>query len=183
MKPHFRTKAGDDDPDLERLLGILVYIAKGYDPNGVDVHFMINKRHDIKNCKKTRDVKMALQKCEFKGSADFGACIQLHLRDYGERLEEHFARNRPRSKGRSRYSLSSESRLRPVTFYILTNGVWVPGEQAGQEAIVNLCQLLERLNRRKGQVGIQFISFGSDSAGLKRLQALDELNKAHNLSL
>lgn len=182
MQPHIKTGTGENEPDVTRLLQILGYITKKFDPDGVDLHFTINKDNFNEKCKSTDDMIAALRRCKAGGTTDFGACLKTHLQSYGQRLVDHQLNRGASSKRRSLLGRAPKP-LRPVTFYILTDGVWVGGEHYGQTHIENLTRKLKEAGYERDQVGIQFISFGNDEDGLARLRNLDELNKIRNLPL
>jgi hypothetical protein len=70
--------------------------------------------------------------------------------------------------------------VRRLNLYILTNGIW-EDKSTGKIPIVNFAQKLMKLGMIKGQVGIQFISFGNNPAGLERMRVLDsELGRGRN---
>jgi hypothetical protein len=63
--------------------------------------------------------------------------------------------------------------VRPVNYYIFTDGRWDLGCEP-DSAIKELTELMAELDVEENQVGIQFISFGNDKAGLANLQRLDD---------
>ena len=179
MKDHRKTGTGDSDPDLTRLLKLLGYITKQFDPDGFDVRFMIGKT-ELNKCTKTEDMMSALRNARFHADSDFGACLGTHLQAYGVQIDDF--RNGKPSIRRSMLR-RSQGPPRPITYYVLTNGMWLGSDWYGQEHIKNLTLKLQQAGFPKGQVGIQFISFGNDDEGLQRLQSLDELDKTMNLPL
>jgi hypothetical protein len=56
--------------------------------------------------------------------------------------------------------------------YILTDGIWEPNCDAAGP-IKNLVNKLNKLDKGRVQVGIQFISFGNNPEALDRLDILD----------
>lgn len=61
---------------------------------------------------------------------------------------------------------------RRLSLYILTDGVWQPGCTLVTE-IKTLVSLLQEHKLSNKHIGIQFIRFGNDPRGTRRLQKLD----------
>lgn len=71
---------------------------------------------------------------------------------------------------------------RPFTLYIFTNGMWKDNIDV-HKPIENIVKHLEEQKKSHRTVGIQFIRFGDDPEGSKRLDNLDNLKKRLNLSM
>ena len=70
--------------------------------------------------------------------------------------------------------------VRPLSIYILTDGVWQGGGNP-EVPMLGLVETLKNYNLTRNQVGIQFISFGDDAGGLERMHDLDEMSKGFGL--
>lgn len=78
-------------------------------------------------------------------------------------------------------SFIGKDKGRPISIYILTNGVWDPSAQ-GRNDVCNadtpIRQLIKELKKRnlhRSQVSLQFIRFGNDETGIRRLTHLDDV--------
>ncbi|KAK7746979.1 hypothetical protein SLS53_002167 [Cytospora paraplurivora] len=67
---------------------------------------------------------------------------------------------------------------RPISIYVLTNGVWNSTQATStcgaDGPILQLIREIKDRNLRRDQVSIQFIRFGNDETGIKRLTYLDD---------
>ncbi|ROW17218.1 hypothetical protein VPNG_01208 [Cytospora leucostoma] len=67
---------------------------------------------------------------------------------------------------------------RPISIYVLTNGVWDSPQSTSMcgadGPIRQLIKELKKRNLHRNQVSIQFIRFGNDETGIKRLTYLDD---------
>lgn len=178
MAQYVETKI-KDKPDVARLLRLLGYITKQFDPNGVDLYFM-NSKETVKKCKRAEKMDSALKACKFEGASDMRFCLQKHLQEYRGRI---VARQQGKAKFREFFSGNATDPPRPQTFYVFTDGRWLRREENGQEFIKGLMEQMVASGLKKGQVGIQFISFGDDEDGLRRLDELDEYNKELGMEL
>ena len=61
---------------------------------------------------------------------------------------------------------------RKLSLYVLTDGVWETRADL-QQVIRTLVDNLIQHNHTNKQIGIQFIRFGNDDRGIKRLERLD----------
>ncbi|ROV89219.1 hypothetical protein VMCG_09900 [Cytospora schulzeri] len=84
-------------------------------------------------------------------------------------------------RNRTRMSLfGKKSKGRPTSIYILTNGVWNSspaardGVYGADRPLRQLIRELQDRNLHKSQVSIQFIRFGNDATGIRRLTSLDD---------
>ena len=163
-------------PDVVALAEMIAYIAKRYDPDGVDLRFMGSDKK-LEKCKQASEVRSTIQAVRFEGKTSITKCLNDLLGEYIQRLDNY--RNGRRSMFGRRSKMPG-----PITYYILTDGVWMGGnDDIGQRAIITLTKRLNELGLPREQVGIQFISFGSDEGGLARLEKLDKLNTTQAVEL
>jgi len=153
----------------------LAYIVKTKDPDGLDLKFT-NSPDWHHNDDTTPLVK------KVKAMTPHGECsMKVALDDVLQKFCT--AAKGPPSKPayRARKSLSflsptQRKEKNGLSIYVLTNGVWQkgPGEICGVEEPIRLA--VERL-RKSGyldyKLGIQFIQFGEDAIGSRRLHLLD----------
>jgi hypothetical protein len=105
-----------------------------------------------------------IKKKKPKGSSD----MKLRL---GDILQDYQLRLRSQATRKSYLSLGPK-RVRRLNVYVFTDGVWQP-ECDTEEIIRFLVRTLVELQLVGEQVGIQFIRFGDDAEGIKRLDHLD----------
>jgi hypothetical protein len=153
MEPHWKR--------LTKVFEALSYILKYVDPNGLDLSFTICSE-TLKKMKKTSKlINMVKSRSEnLKGTTDMKLRLTEILDTYQSELEKpksFFGKPKP---------------VLPMNLYILTNGVWEPNCDAAGP-IKNLVSKLNKLDKGRVQVGIQFISFGNNLEALERLDNLD----------
>jgi hypothetical protein len=144
----------------------LSYIVKYCDTDGIELYFTISSQY-----RKDRNTTRLLNMLNGKSLAGV-TDIDYRL---NEILEEYRAKFDERSSWISSIrSIAKKGKkvARPLTLYILTNGIW-EDKSTGEIPIVNFAQKLKKLGMIKGQVGIQFISFGNNPVGLERMRILD----------
>jgi hypothetical protein len=147
---------------VRNVLDVLVHIVKDGDPDGPELYFTISRQW--KRSKKTAALLELLQNKSHRGATD----ITLHLNELIETYKDKL------DHGPSFISsiLRREKGVRPLSLYILTNGIWE--ERSKPDAlIIMLVQKLLKIDKTRHQVGIQFISFGNDLRGLERMRKLD----------
>ena len=155
MKPHWNK--------LVELFGLLSYMVKKYDKDGLDLHFTSSGQKE--NNKKTSRLVNSVEKRHL--SSD-----KANLKDkLGTLLEEYKMKlQKPRSS--PKFFRKGTDELRRYTIYIFTDGIWQP--HCDLEPIIrDMVDCLEKHQLRNAQVGIQFISFGDNPDAIKRLEYLD----------
>nr|OQO20386.1 hypothetical protein B0A51_13270 [Rachicladosporium sp. CCFEE 5018] len=169
--------------ELVRLLG---WLTKSMDPNGVDLHyFSAAKKYQtepLTNCKKSTDMENSLRAAKCTNTTTPNLEVGRLLVDYRQRLADY----RQSARGSLRRIAAKVTGLpRPLSLYILTDGVWeTPSHKGGgylETEIKMLVQELIAAGLPRQQVGIQFIRFGSHEFGKQRLDHLDHLKKALKL--
>jgi hypothetical protein len=151
MKPHWKR--------VTRVFEALSYILKDVDPNGLDLSFTISADTLKKTKRTSKLVEMVkLRSKHLVGTTDMNLKLTEILVTYQTELE----------KPQGFFGKP----ILPRNLYILTDGVWEPNCDAAAP-IKNLVNKLNKLDKGRVQVGIQFISFGENTAALERLDILD----------
>ena len=144
------------ETEVKRILGILAYLTKDSDPDGLELFFTCSKKK-FKEKDPTKLV-MGFEANTPRGLTD----IRLRLSSIIDGYIKGFDRN---------WLMKRVKPVRSLNIYVLTDGIWQPDNDLKPQ----LRRLIAKLDEN-GQyvVGIQFISFGSDSDALKRLDHLDD---------
>jgi hypothetical protein len=152
MKPHWK--------GVQKVFEALSYIVKETDPNGIDLYFTISLDYE-QNSKSTTGLLRMIKTRTLQSNTDINLRLSAILNKYKAAL----------AKPRSLLLLHNKP-VRPLTLYILTDGVW-ESECNPERLIKSLVEKMIELGQDKLQVGLQFISFGNNSIGLKRMERLD----------
>ena len=142
--------------EVKCILGILAYLVKDSDPDGLELFFTCSK-------KKFKEKDPAKLVTGFAANTPRGLTdIRMRLSSIIDNYIKGFDRN---------WLMKKVKPVRSLNIYVLTDGIWQPDTDLRPP----LRRLISKLNEN-GQyvVGIQFISFGNDSDALKRLDHLDD---------
>ena len=150
---------------VKTVVDILAYLVKEGDPDGSELYF--TKSAKSVQSRMSSDLVNLVTKHSPLGKTDISVRLGKILQDKQQAL---YDQNAPAGS-----SVPCKS-ARPVTIYVLTDGVWEDGKDA-KTPITNMIHALKKLRYDRKQVGIQFISFGQNKAGLARLQELDDFGK------
>ncbi|KAI9866765.1 MAG: hypothetical protein M1813_000707 [Trichoglossum hirsutum] len=149
--------------DVITLFQTLGYMVKLRDPDGIELQFM-NSALKSKS-RNTTPLLEKLKKVVPKGNSDISIRLDQILQDYEFKLQTQ-------SGQRSTFSSKPAGPIRPMTIYVLTDGVWQPQCEYGAP-IRRFVTMLEKRGLPEKQVGIQFIPFGNNPAGRDKLDHLD----------
>jgi hypothetical protein len=138
----------------------LSYIVKGTDNDGLDLFFTISGRSS------TRVKETSKLIPQVKGQKRHS---QEAKNDIDFRLTEIL---QPRTERLNKGGFFGIRKPKPLSLYILTDGMW-DFEDAAQEPIINAVQKLSDARKGRKEIGIQFISFGNNTDALRRLEHLD----------
>jgi len=138
-------------PDVHRVFETLSYVVKGMSPGGTELYFTIS--YDTYRRKDTTDLVGYVEKRICAGETDISYRLNLELQSYTAKLMNAKA--------------GKKSGLRPISFYVLTNGEWGKGLDPNK-CIGDMAQLL-KTRGMQGQVAIQFISFAGSEAASKKI--------------
>ncbi len=152
------------------VLDVLAYIVKDLESERVELYFTISTQN------KTSSTTTALLELLYGKSHE--GCTDINLR-LNEIIDKY--KNKLEQKPSKVLSyMKKEQNVRPLNLYILTDGVWET-QSRPDSLITNLVDKLLKHDKTRQQVGIQFISFGSDPLGLERMRKLDsELGRDRN---
>lgn len=139
-------------------LEVLGYIVKEADPDGVELYWTMSD--EVVKEKNTRPLIEALRRRTFGEVADIGDSLGRILREYQSKLQK-FQREQEVYRSRRFIPGLAPTAPRPLSIYILTNGLWQP-ECDAAGPIKELIQQLKICKCQRKQVGIQFIRFGDD---------------------
>ena len=150
--------------DVERVVGLLAYMLKSSDPNGLDLYFTLSNA--TINSRKSHKLVNAVCKAQFGGISDMRGrlttIIQEHRSNFGKMVvpKVPFYKKTPPPQPQ-----------RPLSFYVLTDAKWQPNSV--DPLIESLVQEMLEHKLPKEHVGIQFIRFGNDEECEHRLDHLD----------
>ena len=154
--------------NARELLGLLFYLVKRADPDGVDLHFTSPAKH-YKRIKKTADVLEIFD--QHKPRSQSHCDMSFHLSS----IVNEYQRKLTKIHGsRSIFDKIRSQETRPLSLYIFTDAIWQPRCDVAP-VVKSLVNTINQQNLLKQQAGIQFIRFGDSKEGMKRLQDLDNL--------
>ena len=138
-------------PDVHRVFETLSYVVKGMSPGGTELYFTIS--YDTWRRKDTSDLVAWVEKKMCAGETDISYRLNLELQSYTAKLMNAKS--------------GKKGGLRPVSFYVLTNGEWGKGVNP-RKCIGEMAQLLKEKGLQ-GQVAIQFVTFAESEGALKKI--------------
>lgn len=150
--------------ELTSLLGVLAYLVKPFDEDGLEMFYTISSPNSVKSKDSTKLIK-SVAKTKPAGISDISIRLSSILEAYKAKIHDAFGAG-------SKLTSRARKDVRKFNLYVLTDGVWQPKCDA-EAPIKNLVRKLLELNLGEKQVGIQFIRFGSNPQGVARLQKLD----------
>jgi hypothetical protein len=160
---------------LVAVFEILAYLVKSADPDGIDLLFtMSSEKHNSrkrfpfgKNASSRLTKVVHDKRGHLQGVCDMSWKLRDILDPYNNSLRnQHHLRKTGNPQ-------APHKDIRPLNLYVLTDGEWSP-ECDADRVIKSLVGTLAELDCDPKQVGIQFISFGHNEAGLERLKHLDD---------
>lgn len=156
--------------EMLALLDILAYILKSKEPDKMELLFTMDRGDEGFKKHSTQLVDM-VKRHFFDIAPDVSRVsnmerrLEILARTYNEKLK---------GKPKARFLHGSQSLVfvRPISVYIFTDANWQPASEA-TEPIKELVKALEESGKPKDQVSIQFIQFGNDLEGTRKLNFLD----------
>lgn len=144
--------------DMTELLGIIAYMIKSFDKDGLDLYFaQSNAKHNEETSSKLVSIVEKRKREEDLGYTDMSIRLEQILGEYARKIQRQSSQNIV---------------TRGLNVYIFTDAIWTP-----------LCDIVPAIDKMveglvahklpEKQVGLQFISFGDDAECLKRLMLVD----------
>ncbi|KAI3392354.1 hypothetical protein diail_5834 [Diaporthe ilicicola] len=163
-------------PEVLRVFSSLAHVLEAADPNGLDV-ICTSDPGNMQNSRTTEKLVRFVQS-NFDKGANAPCFIETALKTLVDKVIDKL----PSGPGERKTlrSVFKTEKVRPISIYVLTTGVWDPTPAAkdgtcGAERPINqLINELRSRNLHKSQVAIQFIRFGNDPTGMGRLKILDD---------
>ncbi|KAL8908992.1 MAG: hypothetical protein Q9171_005222 [Xanthocarpia ochracea] len=152
-------------PQVEEVVELLSTLTQPYDPDGLDLY--LTTESSKLRPKTPEKFLQYLRARPANGFPDFRQRFAKIIENY----QSKFGKSNYRKKLMHPNSTPSRN-PRPLSLYVLTDGVWDPKCTLITE-IQNLVALLQENKLPNKYVGIQFIRFGNDREGKKRLKKLD----------
>jgi hypothetical protein len=173
------------ESEVADYIDVLGYMVKRYDPDGIDLHYF-NSTEVIKRCKETKRLISSVKGTKFAGLSNPQGTLKSILEAYISKLKA-YTDYQKRGRRMSRLFSTTPKLPKPLSVYVLTDGVWESPNSAGgeylEETLKELIEALRSAGCKRVQVGIQFIRFGSHTHGVQRLEALDRLGTSHGMEL
>lgn len=160
-------------PDVVDLVKLLAFMVKDCDPDQMELYYLGS---DVKARSKSEQAfANSILGTKFRGTTDLTTRLGEILSDYGREIDNAV---RPRTFNLPRRPPKKKS------IYILTDGKLETGEETqGHFHVRTIINKLSGAGFDREQLGIQFIRFGNDSNGKRRLDVLDELARNEALPL
>ncbi|KAK8081318.1 serine/threonine protein kinase [Apiospora saccharicola] len=163
--------------EVGKLAKVLSYLMKHLDPNGVEVYFTSNPKQKF-ICETSTKVESQLSRCFNHGHN--AHCQMEHTLDtVFKDVKSKLLRS---GEGHSSSSRHIRDRLTGakasgVSIYALTSGVWDRSEEGTcgvEKPIESLIAFMKAHELGRTEASIQFVRFGADARGIKRLTVLDD---------
>lgn len=143
-------------PQVRKTFEVLGYIVKCAGPNGIELFFT-----DSKGCYRHKDRKRLLRHfdaVQLRRQGDMGPALS--------RILDQCMKSRP-------WEAIGIQHKSAVNIYVLTDGVW-NGEDGSLCGIPDAIKQTVEKMATKNSIGIQFIQFGHNQTGTRRLETLDD---------
>lgn len=142
------------------LFSVLAWIVKKLDDNGLEMYFTVSKA--VKTFKDTKGAVTHLENMSQSTYSNIDLRLQEILGNYQEDLYHQKER---------RSFLRPKSKVKPLSLYVFTDGAWQGCD--GVAPIEAMIEKQRQLGLPKEQVSIQFIRFGNNMSGIRKLEHLD----------
>jgi hypothetical protein len=152
----------------------LAYLLKSLDPNGIEV-ILTSALDKKKICQSSSDVAKVISN-SFPEGRDADCPIERALETILEYVRENWPQ-RVRPILSPIINISTRPTARPVSIYILTNGIWdhsSDGTCGAERPIQVMIDQMKGHAVGRTQVSLQFICLGSCTRGVQRLKHLDD---------
>lgn len=144
-------------PDVKRVFETLSYLVKGMSPGGTELYFTVS--YDTYRRKDTTDLVTYVNNKVCKGTTDIAYRLNLELQAYRLKL----------FKGKGAV-------VRPISFYILTDGDWSKSADPKIAVKTMADYLVKEGFAGQSQVAIEFISFATTAAAMSKVNDFAQMD-------
>ncbi|KAJ7094390.1 hypothetical protein C8R44DRAFT_645333 [Mycena epipterygia] len=158
---------------VTQALGALAETAQDYDTDGIDIHFLNEKKKAL-NIKSASQVRAIFDRVKPCGATPTGERLDQILRPHILRLQgAHIDPDgTPKDK-------KTEEVIKRINFIIITDG---EASDDPKPVLIEAGKSLKAIPNLYLQVGIQFVQIGSDPAATRALRSLDDdLHKTEDI--
>jgi hypothetical protein len=160
---------------LTRSMQYIGNIAAEYDPDGVDILFLISTHLNKTNIKSGQEVLNLLAQVDLEegsGGTYFATVLAEILGPYVARYQDYFEATKRREKA---------DKVRPLNVILLTDGK-ADDAKSTKKTIIKIGKQLDKMNAPDTQIGLQFLQVGDDEDAAKWLKSLDnDLEAEHDV--
>lgn len=150
--------------DMRRVFGGLSHSVKGFGPLGTELFFTIS--YDTWLRKDPADLEKFLELKAIKGDTDIAYRLNLQLQNFTYRWNTYKTAS---EKERLKKKLQP---IRPLSFYILTNGEWQKGDKI-KPIIFEIVDFLKKEGlEARNMITVQFVSFAVSPSAIRKLDDL-----------
>ena len=142
-------------PQVKIAFEALSYVLKPMAPDGIELYF--TNSYDTWRRHNTTELVDILEKKGLSGETDISHRLRMQLQDYIVNANSSL-----------RIASKKSKKIRPVSFYVLTNGNWKEKSDL-TTALKEIADYLIDTGMVKGHLTIQFVSFGQNAEGLHRI--------------
>ncbi|KAK4664862.1 uncharacterized protein QC763_508300 [Podospora pseudopauciseta] len=150
----------------------LSYLVKACDPDGIELYLISEPQKKKANKNSTTDLVKILR--ELKQPTKQNSNIES---SFSRILENVRVTISDTASNSSRVSIFRPQSGAGISIYFFTDGVWDDDDKQGNPNIAhpiqNLIRKMQQNNHDRTKIMIQFIQFGNDPAGTRRLRYLD----------
>ena len=156
------------------VLAVLSYVVKRYDDNGIDMRCTSSGLR-ISSTERTKRLIRMYDELEFKGTTDMELKLDEIWQEYKAQM---LGETLPFTKRLTSLFRGSPRAPKPLSLYILTDGIWQQGCDV-EGVIKRIVDFLVNHDLHVKEVAIQFIRFGD--ANRSAIDLLDRLDDGLNL--
>ena len=157
--------------EVFKVAKVLSYLTTQINPDGIEVTFTSNPKQKF-TCPTGSEVESCLRKY-FSQELDVDCQMEDTLDTVFRDIKTKWL---PTPLSRAPLSRLTRPKVSAVSMYILTNGVWGQSEEGicgVEKPIENLATHMRTYQIGRTEAAIQFVRFGSDTRGIRRLESLE----------
>lgn len=157
--------------EVRNTLEAMAYLAKSYDPDGMDIHFTMSRGKGSK-IKTTEKLLQKFDSEQFSGTSDMQSQLATYLEEYKRKFSDQHRFSVTSAIKNVSLSKARQGPPPRLSLYIFTDGIWQPRSEV-ELPIKLMVEYLQENKMLNKQVGIQFVQFGDNKPAIQRLEYYD----------